>query len=59
MTKAVNNKKLEEYVGMMLDNNKAYGRVHLYCPIQVLPQFGFPNDFVRCIQNLFIDNDYP
>lgn len=53
----INNKdEFEEYVGVMLDNNKAYDRVHPHYLTQVLLKFGFPFEFVRCIQNLFFDN---
>lgn len=56
-TKINNKNEFEEYVGIMLDNNKAYDRVHPHYLTQVLLKFGFPFEFVRCIQNLFFDNE--
>ncbi|KAK4517759.1 uncharacterized protein ATC70_001103 [Mucor velutinosus] len=49
--------EFEEYVGVMLDNNKAYDRVHPHYLAQVLQKFGFPMEFIRCIENLFFDNE--
>ncbi|CAO0798869.1 unnamed protein product [Mucor circinelloides] len=45
-----------EYTGLMLDNAKAYDRVHPQYLSQVLLKFGFPAQFVDCILNLFFDN---
>ncbi|KAK4514843.1 uncharacterized protein ATC70_002448 [Mucor velutinosus] len=45
-----------EYTGIMLDNAKAYDRVHPQYLSQVLLKFGFPPQFVACILNLFFDN---
>ncbi|KAK4522081.1 Mediator of RNA polymerase II transcription subunit 20 (Mediator complex subunit 20) [Mucor velutinosus] len=44
------------YAGIMLDNAKAYDRVHPKYLSQVLLKFGFPEAFVTCITNLFFDN---
>jgi len=55
--KANNKNEFEEYVGVMLDNNKAYDRVHPRYLAQVLQKFGFPMEFIRCIENLFFDNE--
>lgn len=55
-SKANNKHEFEEYVGVMLDNNKAYDRVHPHYLAQVLQKFGFPIEFIRCIENLFFDN---
>ena len=54
----INNKnEFEEYVGIMLDNNKTYYRIHPHYLTQVLLKFGFPFEFVRCVQNLFFINE--
>jgi hypothetical protein len=45
-----------EHTGIMLDNAKAYDRVHPQYLSQVLLKFGFPSQFVTCILNLFFDN---
>jgi hypothetical protein len=55
--KSANKEEFEEYVGVMLDNNKAYDRVHPHYLAQVLQKLGFPIEFVRCIENLFFDNE--
>jgi hypothetical protein len=44
------------YAGVMLDNAKAYDRVHPQYLSKVLLKFGFPSTFVTCIMNLFFDN---
>ncbi|GAN08596.1 hypothetical protein MAM1_0213d08111 [Mucor ambiguus] len=45
-----------EHTGTLLDNAKAYDRVHPQYLSQVLLKFGFPSQFVHCILNLFFDN---
>ncbi|KAK4510448.1 uncharacterized protein ATC70_011427 [Mucor velutinosus] len=55
--KGNNKDEFEEYVGVMLDNNKAYDRVHPHYLAQVLQKFGFPMEFIRCIENLFFGNE--
>lgn len=44
------------YTGIMLDNAKAYDRVHPQYLSQILLKFGFPTAFVTCITSLFFDN---
>ncbi|RCI02431.1 hypothetical protein CU098_011957, partial [Rhizopus stolonifer] len=57
MTKAGNNKVFEEYVGVMLDNKKAYYRDYPHCLAQILLKIGFHNQFVRFIHNFLFDNE--
>lgn len=45
-----------EYVGVMLDQTKAYDLIHPTYLVKVLEKFGFPTAFVHCIQNLFFNN---
>jgi hypothetical protein len=51
-----NSSNFAAYAGIMLDNAKAYDRVHPKYLSQVLLKFGFPEAFVTCITNLFFDN---
>lgn len=45
-----------EFAGLMLDNAKAYDRVHPTYLTKVLSKFGFPIIFVNCITSLFFGN---
>ncbi|KAK4521006.1 uncharacterized protein ATC70_006890 [Mucor velutinosus] len=45
-----------EFVGVMLDQTKAYDRIHPRYLAKVLEKFEFPPAFVACIQNLFFNN---
>ncbi|KAK4513077.1 uncharacterized protein ATC70_011523 [Mucor velutinosus] len=51
-----NSGEFVEYAGIMLDNAKAYDRVHPQYLSKVLVKFGFPKQFVQCICKLFFDN---
>lgn len=44
--KGSNKSEFTEYVGIMLDNHKAYDRVHPYYLIKVLEKFGFPGSII-------------
>ncbi|KAL7312943.1 hypothetical protein PS15m_008647 [Mucor circinelloides] len=55
--KSANKEEFEEYMGVMLDNNKDYDRVHPHYLAQALQKFGFPIESVRCIENLFLYNE--
>lgn len=46
----------DEYVGIMLDQTKAYDLIHPTYLAKVLEKFGFPSAFVQCIENLFFNN---
>jgi hypothetical protein len=43
-------------VGILLDQEEAYGRVHAGYLSRVLQKFHFPSFFVSCIQQLFFGN---
>lgn len=55
--KGSNKSEFTEYVGIMLDNHKAYDRVHPYYLTKVLEKFGIPASIIQCIQNLFFNNE--
>lgn len=45
-----------EGVGILLDQEKAYDRVHPRYLCRVLDSFGFPHAFIHCIESLFFGN---
>ncbi|KAK4512322.1 uncharacterized protein ATC70_003020 [Mucor velutinosus] len=51
-----NPEELVEYAGTMLDNAKAYDRVHPQYLSKVPMKFGFPKQFVQCVCNLFFNS---
>jgi hypothetical protein len=55
--KGSNKSEFTEYAGIMLDNYKAYDRVHPYYLTKVLEKSGFPESIFQCIQNLFFNNE--
>jgi hypothetical protein len=44
-------------VGILLDQEKAYDRVHAGYLSKVLDKFNFPSTFISCIQQLFFGNE--
>jgi hypothetical protein len=43
-------------IGLLLDQEKAYDRVHPQYLLKVLDAFGFSSRFTQCISNLFFGN---
>ncbi|EIE89191.1 hypothetical protein RO3G_13902 [Rhizopus delemar RA 99-880] len=56
MENASKSSPISESLGVILDQTKAYDRIHPEYLCKVLNRFGFPNKFIKCIHELFFGN---
>ncbi|KAG1569136.1 hypothetical protein G6F47_013778 [Rhizopus delemar] len=56
MEDASKSTSISESLGVMLDQTKAYDRIHPEYLCKVLNRFGFPNKFIKYIHDLFFGN---
>ncbi|KAG0857767.1 hypothetical protein G6F16_013468 [Rhizopus arrhizus] len=56
MEDASKSTSISESLGVMLDQTKAYDRIHPEYLCKVLKRFGFPEKFIKCIHDLFFGN---